>query len=94
MVRLAIGPLGRNLGLIEDRSAGAGVVLGLAESASAAVQAATQAAPGKALAYGRSGARSIITWSLGQRASGALSADALIEHGAAAGYDLSGVLSR
>ncbi len=60
----------------------------------AAVQAAIEGAPGKVLAYCRSGTRSIITWSLGQRASGALSADALIECGAAAGYDLSGLFRR
>ena len=57
----------------------------------AQVAAAIEAAEGPVLAFCRSGTRSIITWSLGQAASGADPAD-LIAKGRAAGYDLSGVL--
>ena len=45
---------------------------------------------GKVLAFCRSGTRSIITWSLGQ--TGAMPRDEIIRCGAAAGYDLSGVV--
>lgn len=45
-----------------------------------------------ALAFCRSGTRSIVTWSLGEAMAGAQSRDQLISLGAAAGYDLSGVL--
>jgi uncharacterized protein (TIGR01244 family) len=48
--------------------------------------------PGPVLAYCRSGTRSIVTWSLGQAHSGAKSRQELVSLGAAAGYDLSGVL--
>jgi uncharacterized protein (TIGR01244 family) len=44
------------------------------------------------LAFCRSGTRSIVTWSLGQAASGARSRDELVKLGRDAGYDLSGVL--
>jgi uncharacterized protein (TIGR01244 family) len=57
-----------------------------------AVRAATEAAKGPALAYCRSGNRSIVTWSIGQARSGARDTSELIRRGAAAGYDLSGVL--
>jgi uncharacterized protein (TIGR01244 family) len=60
----------------------------------AAVQAAVEAAPGKVLAYCRSGTRSIVTWSLGQKAAGSITPDDLIARGAAAGYDLSGLFGR
>lgn len=44
------------------------------------------------LAYCRSGTRSIVTWSLSQKASGARPRDELIALGRDAGYDLSSVL--
>ena len=44
------------------------------------------------LAFCRSGTRSIITWSLSQATSGAISRADLVGLGRAAGYDLSGVL--
>ncbi|WP_337187784.1 TIGR01244 family sulfur transferase [Phenylobacterium sp.] len=50
------------------------------------------AAEAPVLAFCRSGTRSIVTWSLGQAASGARSRDELVGLGRAAGYDLSGVL--
>jgi len=46
---------------------------------------------GKVLAFCRSGTRSIVTWSRGCAAAGD-DRDWLIERGAQAGYDLSGVL--
>ncbi|MEP6968334.1 MAG: TIGR01244 family sulfur transferase [Pseudomonadota bacterium] len=54
------------------------------------VRAAT-AGPGKALAFCRSGTRSIVTWALGQAAAGAMSREHLVSLGAAAGYDLAGL---
>jgi len=57
-----------------------------------AVAEAVQEAKGPVLAFCRSGTRSIITWSLGKAISGARPRDDLISLGAAAGYDLSGVL--
>jgi uncharacterized protein (TIGR01244 family) len=57
-----------------------------------AEQGYIEAATGPVLAYCRSGTRSIVTWSVGQCQSGQRSAGDLIELGAAAGYDLSGVL--
>ena len=57
----------------------------------AAMADALDAAEGKVLAYCRSGTRSIITWSLGEVAQGGDRAD-LAAKGAAAGYDLSGVM--
>ncbi len=57
-----------------------------------AVRAALQAAGGPALAYCRSGTRSIVTWSLGAYAAGERSRSDLITRGAKAGYDLSAVL--
>lgn len=57
-----------------------------------AMRAAVDGAGGKVLAYCRSGTRSILTWSLGQLASGAMSRDELIGAAAPAGYDLSAVL--
>ena len=56
------------------------------------VRAAAASTPGKALAFCRSGTRSIITWSLGQAAAGARDREDLVRLGAAAGYDLSNVL--
>jgi len=50
--------------------------------------------PKPALAFCRSGTRSIVTWALGQAASGARSREELVGLGRAAGYDLSGVLPR
>lgn len=58
----------------------------------AAQQELLAEAPGPVLAFCRSGTRSIVTWSLGEAVSGARSRDELIALGAAAGYDLSGVL--
>jgi uncharacterized protein (TIGR01244 family) len=55
------------------------------------VAAAVAAAEGPALLFCRSGTRSIITWSLGEVAQGGDRAD-LAAKGAAAGYDLSGVM--
>ena len=55
------------------------------------VAAAVAAAEGPTLLFCRSGTRSIITWSLGEVAQGAARAD-LAAKGAAAGYDLSGVM--
>ena len=49
-------------------------------------------APGPILAFCRSGTRSIVTWSLGQAGTGERSREDLINLGADAGYDLSGVL--
>jgi uncharacterized protein (TIGR01244 family) len=49
-------------------------------------------AEGPALAFCRSGTRSIVVWSIGQALSGARSRADLIALGAQAGYDLSGVL--
>lgn len=57
-----------------------------------AVRRAVESAEGPVLAFCRSGTRSIVTWSLGQAASGAADRDTLVRQGAAAGYDLSGVL--
>ena len=51
-------------------------------------------APKPALAFCRSGTRSIVTWSLGQALSGARSRDELVGLGHAAGYDLANVLPR
>ena len=59
-----------------------------------AVRLAVEAAQGPVLAFCRSGTRSIVTWSLGQALSGEVDRDTLVEQGAAAGYDLSGVLPR
>ena len=57
-----------------------------------AVAEAVADARGPVLAFCRSGTRSIITWSLGQAASGARPRDDLVRLGADAGYDLSAVL--
>lgn len=57
-----------------------------------AVRKAVEGAPGKALAYCRSGTRSIATWALGQAADGRMSRGELVRLGAVAGYDLSAVL--
>ena len=55
-------------------------------------QAVLQDADLPVLAFCRSGTRSIITWSLSQASSGALSRADLVGLGHTAGYDLSGVL--
>ena len=57
-----------------------------------AVRRAIDAADGPAIAFCRSGTRSIMTWALAQLASGATSRAELVSQAAAAGYDLSGVL--
>lgn len=57
------------------------------------VREAVASTPGKVLAYCRSGTRSIVTWALGQAAGGRMSAGEIVRLGAAAGYDLSAVLS-
>lgn len=49
-------------------------------------------AKGPVLAYCRSGTRSIVTWSIGQALAGTRTRQELIELGAEAGYDLTGVL--
>jgi len=55
-------------------------------------QTLIERAPGPVLAFCRSGTRSIVTWAIGQCQDGQRSAPELIELGAAAGYDLSGVV--
>ena len=57
-----------------------------------AVRLAVDEADGPVLAFCRSGTRSIVTWSLGQAGSGAKEPNELVSLGAAAGYDLSGLL--
>ena len=57
-----------------------------------ATQAVLQEADLPVLAFCRSGTRSIITWSICQATSGALTRGDLIGLGRDAGYDLSGVL--
>ena len=57
-----------------------------------ATQAVLQEADLPVLAFCRSGTRSIITWSLSQASSGAISRADLVGLGREAGYDLSGVL--
>jgi uncharacterized protein (TIGR01244 family) len=57
-----------------------------------AVRRAVEGAEGPVLAFCRSGTRSIITWSLGQAASGAADRATLVRQGADAGYDLAGIL--
>lgn len=57
-----------------------------------AVRRAVEGAKGPILAFCRSGTRSIVTWSIGQALSGAADRETLVQQGAAAGYDLSGVL--
>ncbi|MGI9169051.1 MAG: TIGR01244 family sulfur transferase [Caulobacteraceae bacterium] len=54
-----------------------------------AMREAVDGAPGKTLAYCRSGTRSIVTWAMGQAAAGAMNPSELFRLGAAAGYDLS-----
>lgn len=49
-------------------------------------------AEGPVLAFCRSGTRSIVTWSIGQAASGERDRGELVSLGRDAGYDLSGVL--
>jgi uncharacterized protein (TIGR01244 family) len=56
------------------------------------VRRAVEGAEGPVLAFCRSGTRSIITWSLGQAASGSADRATLVRQGADAGYDLAGVL--
>lgn len=57
-----------------------------------AVHEAVAQAGGPVFAFCRSGTRSIVTWSIGQALAGDRSREELIRLGAAAGYDLSGVL--
>jgi uncharacterized protein (TIGR01244 family) len=57
-----------------------------------AVQQAIKRSDGPVLAFCRSGTRSIVTWALGEAASGARSREELITLGEAAGYDLSQVI--
>ncbi|MBA4792239.1 MAG: TIGR01244 family phosphatase [Phenylobacterium sp.] len=59
----------------------------------AALRETVEAADGPVLAFCRSGTRCIVTWSLGQAQAGARSRQELIDLGAQAGYDLSGVLA-
>jgi uncharacterized protein (TIGR01244 family) len=59
-----------------------------------AVRTEVGAVEGKALAFCRSGTRSIIAWSLGKQLAGDLDRGRLIELAAGAGYDLTGVLPR
>ena len=57
-----------------------------------AVREIVDAADGPILAFCRSGTRSIVTWSIGEAQSGALSRGEIVQLGRAAGYDLTGVL--
>ena len=57
-----------------------------------ATQAVLREADEPVLAFCRSGTRSIVTWSLCQATSGAISRADLVGLGRTAGYDLSGVL--
>ena len=57
-----------------------------------AMRLTAESAGGPVLAFCRSGTRSIVTWSVGQVLSGAMPREDLLRRGAAAGYDLSGVL--
>ena len=57
-----------------------------------AVRQAVDAASGPVLCYCRSGTRSIVTWSIGQAMSGAVTRGELVRLGREAGYDLTGVL--
>ena len=57
-----------------------------------AVRLAIESAKGPVLAFCRSGTRSIVTWSIGQALAGEADRETLVSQGAAAGYDLSGVL--
>ncbi|HUO22251.1 MAG TPA: TIGR01244 family sulfur transferase [Caulobacteraceae bacterium] len=68
-------------------------VAGMPTSAAVHVEMTLLAeAEGPALAFCRSGNRSIVTWAIGQALSGARSRADLIALGYDAGYDLSGVL--
>ncbi|HYF22364.1 MAG TPA: TIGR01244 family sulfur transferase [Caulobacteraceae bacterium] len=57
-----------------------------------AVRAAVAEADGPVLAWCKSGTRSIMTWAMGQAASGERSREELLSLGAGAGYDLSPVV--
>ena len=57
-----------------------------------AVRQAVAGAEGRALAFCRTGNRSVMAWALGELAAGVLARDDLLRLTAAAGYDLSGVL--
>jgi uncharacterized protein (TIGR01244 family) len=57
-----------------------------------AMSDAASGAEGKALAFCRTGMRSLITWAMGQMASGAMSRGDVVRAAAATGYDLSAVL--
>jgi uncharacterized protein (TIGR01244 family) len=59
-----------------------------------AVRSAVEGAHGAALAFCRTGNRSIAAWALGELAAGTTGRDELIRLAAAAGYDLGGVLPR
>ena len=59
-----------------------------------AMRTALAQAKGPALAFCRSGTRSIVTWTLGQARAGDRPPEALLRLGAQAGYDLSAVLAR
>jgi uncharacterized protein (TIGR01244 family) len=58
----------------------------------AAMHRATDGAEGRALAFCRSGMRSIVTWALGELAAGTAEREELVRLAAAAGYDLSAAL--
>jgi uncharacterized protein (TIGR01244 family) len=53
---------------------------------------AIEAAKGPALAYCRSGTRSIFTWAIGRQLAGKVSRDELVSQAARAGYDISSAL--
>lgn len=59
----------------------------------AAMRTAVDGARGAALAYCRTGTRSIVAWALGQATGEATSASEITRLAAAAGYDLAGIFS-
>jgi uncharacterized protein (TIGR01244 family) len=56
------------------------------------MRAAIHAAGGKALAFCRTGNRSIVVWAMGEAAAGDMGREELIRLGRAAGYEISGAL--
>jgi uncharacterized protein (TIGR01244 family) len=58
----------------------------------AAFHQALAGAPGKTLAFCRTGNRSIMAWALGELAAGSTTRDEIVRLARAAGYDLSAVL--
>ena len=65
----------------------------LSDEAVSAFRQEVEAAPGKVLAYCRSGTRSMTLWALGEILTGELTRDEAIAMGRANGFDLSGGLA-